>query len=371
MRNLARYTFVAVTLLTTSLWHRPTLGDGLVEGTAGEDQLHDAIDALIHSHAAKDSPLLQLPVDEVILALINTLQGNEAFAGTSPDARRRAYSALTRRYARSESGASADTMMQAYSQILAGLLEPDVRIRKICIKAIAAASREHHVEAAAAVASALRKVRGESNEIVGAEDKAYAAQIPGRAVSTLGSFGQASRPYLADIEEVFRDVRADDSSRWDAVKAMIRIVGIEEALDHFNELDPTGVKVLLWTLAYQGGKTKGTYNTNPLHRKRIRELIVSATRSQDVEVRTAALEALIPAFGLEVVIIRSPEDYQWNPSFIGTIEYMAANDPDSVLQQRAAGALQQFDLDRAVKKILRKREEAAEQGQDTPTTPGG
>ena len=83
-----------------------------------------------------------------------------------------------------------------------------------------------------------------------------------------------------------------------------------------------------------------------------RKLVLKTMTSADVETRKAALQSYMYVYGMDILIIRSPEDHEWNPEPRSALEKMANEDPDPELRNRAA-EMMELDLDQAAAKIRR------------------
>ncbi len=97
----------------------------------------------------------------------------------------------------------------------------------------------------------------------------------------------------------------------------------------------------------------------------VRQFVLKGLKSEDLQVRSGAFEALPISFGEELVIEKSPGDYRINPEFEAAIKELATGEADPGLRERAQGAVGQ--LDDMVRAVLRRRERRA--SQDSGATP--
>lgn len=295
---------------------------------SAREPVHEAIGELkagIEGRARARERLRELPSEQVIASLIRHLREDPAFE--DPAVRGVAYALLDDH--------RAETTDIGREQLLFGL-----------------ANWGYGAEALARV--------GAVPEVVKALGKKLQEGMPTPdvgVVRALGSLGAGARDYLPPIEEVFgNQQRADYTLRFNASKAMVSIGGIERALTHFQQAeDPEGQRIVLSTLGYYGVQTKGIYDTDHRQREQIRAFVLEKLKSDDRGVRRTALtEALGAAFWEDYVVIRSRHDYEMNAQVRAALEYMAANDPDEGLREKA-GELLVADLDPIVAKILRIR----------------
>ena len=137
-----------------------------------------------------------------------------------------------------------------------------------------------------------------------------------------------------------------------------------------------GQKGVMTALAGFIGESDESCNYKPLAEYReardgARKLVLKTMASSDVEARKAALQSYMYVYGMDVLIIRSAEDYEWNPEPRSALERMANEDPDPELRNRAA-EMMELDLEQAAAKIRRSlaRIERQRQREDaTDTTP--
>lgn len=104
-------------------------------------------------------------------------------------------------------------------------------------------------------------------------------------------------------------------------------------------------------------ETRGRYGEDPEVRRKVRDLIIASTRSEHLEIRTAAFEALSVSFGDDLVT-GTPEDYQIDPRYVAALEAMAAAETDPGLRPRLLGTLANLDA-KAEAEFRRQRREKA------------
>jgi len=348
-------------------------------GSEQRTQIRKALDALVQSpvsHDAEDA-FLHMSEEAVVPALVGALRDEDAFSARFPDRRRRVYYVLIQTYLAIGPKRSGEVAKLAYEQIMNGLLEDNYYIKASCAGALAAAPKEVHEEVALAIGSLLRDVlaapHAQVDEAINEETGAPRYCVLD-AVRTLGSLEDFGKPYLSDIERVFRDERASISVRSTALDAMLRlggiVGGIDGVLDQFQDVDSGAATILLGKMGARGAETNGLFDGNPAHQRAIREFVVESLESPSVEVRRAAFESLIFVFGDAGVVFDSPSNYRLNPEIEQALAKIAACEADGGLRQRAAGALQQLRerLDLAAQKILRKRQDRGNQPHDRDGT---
>ena len=176
-------------------------------------------------------------------------------------------------------------------------------------------------------------------------------------VFRLGRQGPSMAPYLEHMEAVFANREAGERLRWMAANAMLRIGGLGRALPHFQEIDPVGQKGVMTSLARFIVESDESCNYKPSAEYReardgARKLVLKTMTSSDMEARKAALQSYTYVYGMDVLIIRSSEDYEWNPEPRSALEKMAKEDPDPELRNRAA-EMMELGLDQVAAKIRR------------------
>lgn len=155
---------------------------------------------------------------------------------------------------------------------------------------------------------------------------------------------------------------------------IVRAGARDEALRHLEDLDPVGMGSAIPVCAEQVAKLAApdAANVSPERHKTLeiaRKLVLKALQSPRAETRKAAFEPMIAAFGTDLVVIRSPDDYELQPELRRIFEDMAQNDPDSELRERASYFLDPERLDRKVERILRWRERHEERGNQSEKVP--
>lgn len=250
--------------------------------------------------------------------------------------------------------------------MIAGLSDPYVGIQRMSLDGLMRLPQGDYPNVRAAIDDLWKEVDMEQIATASEPPRDEYSALRGPILRAVSMQGNLAKPYLETIHGILRNAKLDEGIPWYRSKkgirvvaagAIVYIVGIENALPYFQDLDHRGEHHVLRVLISMGTETKGTFNTDAEHRRQIRQIVLQGLTSPNKDVRRAASEALFPVFGDDVVIIHSPDDYEWNPMFIGSLKQMGANNPDEELRQQATHALKQLDLDKVVEKILGKRQQ--------------
>lgn len=194
-----------------------------------------------------------------------------------------------------------------------------------------------------------------------------------RAVARLGADGEV---YVGSIDAALHNASGDHRVRTAAAWAILRIEKLGDAVEHFSDLDPAGMEAAMNALAEQLGELLSEWNVrsrssfafyeeNHEDIEATRAIVIRALQSSRAQTRSAAFEPMVAAYGPDIVVIRSPDDYEFNPQLRAVLADMAANDPDPTLRERATKTLDPQILKRRVARLLRLRERDAKK-QDTP-----
>jgi hypothetical protein len=194
--------------------------------------------------------------------------------------------------------------------------------------------------------------------ILGAEETTDREKL--LLVKAMGDIGKPASAHLKSIERIFKERTADERLRGSAAFAMLKIGGLEYAVERFASADPTGQRALLPYLARYIGETEQTLGSKvdpgfTQHRREARKLVLPAMRSEDVSVRKAALEALPMIYGEEALIIRSRDDYEMDAEYRKAVQEMAMQDSDADLRERAAKMIDPGFVELKVEAIFRRK----------------
>lgn len=283
----------------------------------------------LNSHDAMNA-LRELPSESVLNAVTLHLQSDARFRQTV--VRNLAYALLDHH--------RAEVTLNGVQQLVIGMRECGAGAR-----ALARLGPNAPAEVVTAVGDRLRETVASPND---------------ELLRALGAFGSAARPHIDTVMVVLDNVELSETTRYNALEAMVKIGGtgfLLRELDETDARDAATQRIILWGMAYFGSKTHGTYDTDAAPREKIQRFVLEALRSENKGIREAAFEAMVPAFGEDALIIHSATDYQWNPRFIEPLRALAAGDTDGELRARVTKALEELDLDRAAANVLRKRQE--------------
>ncbi len=293
--------------------------------------------------------LKALPSEEAIPALVEELGTNPLLNSSRAKGRRiLAYQAL-------EAHGAVQTDA-GYGQFAACLDEPGSP-RGLCVAALLDAPERRQPEVIQRVSQFLGDPR--------IEDSAKRTAL--RAISAKGPSAAA---YLEPFLVVFASQTAGEHVRCAAASAILNVGGLKRILPQLQGLDARNEKVTLWALAKFIGQEFDRYQGDlPTEFRealvQVRQFVLKGLKSEDLQVRSAAFEALPLSFGEELVIEESPGDYRINPEFEAAIKELATGEADPGLRERAQGAVGQFDD--LVRAVLRRRERRA--SQDSGATP--
>jgi hypothetical protein len=165
-----------------------------------------------------------------------------------------------------------------------------------------------------------------------------------------GNDAKLMRPILPDIERIFHDPETDRGLRGKSAAAMLCIGPTSQTVAQFT---PTDVPLLMGPIGYLGIETHGTFNTDDATREKIRQLVRGGLRHADREVRTHALEALLPAYSHDFVVEDEEGKHRANPELVQALSEFVANEPDEELRKRAQSVLD--TMDQRVRKHVRRQ----------------
>jgi len=285
--------------------------------------------------------LLAQPPEMVVPAVLRALAENPGFQ--RPGARVVAYRILT--------GLRAAQDAETVKRIISDVNAPDPAVQAACISALALASSDEGARVATALIPLLSDAKADP----------YVKQ---KALETLARVGRSATDALPIVESLFQDESADEQIRWAAAWAMMSVGGLPYAIEQFQHLDATGLKVVLWALPrhiVEHGDRK-RYVDDPKFeeaRNRAVAIVHEGLASENLDIRKGAFEALLPVYGPRVVTVVDGRA-AWNPRVEEALRHMAATEPDEGLRSRAEGVLEQYDPQRLAERIERIRQRGAE-----------
>lgn len=279
-----------------------------------------------------------LASSEVIPAIVDAL-ANPTISQRA-DMRKLAYSILAYH--------KAATTKVGYNQLMAGLNDPTPSIQRVCCAALDSTHLAKELNRLSAILV----------------DKTTPERKKEAILRQLVGWGRFARSALDTIEAMFADTEEGERVRWFAARAMLNIGGLRRAMQGFQNLDPTGEKVVMWSFArYIGENTSDGKHLEPEEAKlrpNVQRVVFKALQSPDADVQKAAMEAMAVVYNQDLVVIRSREDYELNPELRPILEEIAENHPDSGLRDRVRDFLSPETVDRMVAMILRERQRQAE-----------
>lgn len=151
----------------------------------------------------------------------------------------------------------------------------------------------------------------------------------------------------------------DDPGMW-LIESMRDIEAIDMLIPKLIAADtPKSSETTLAVFAILGSKTDGLFDGDPLDQKAIRQFVVESFRSPERDVRKAAMQALMPVYGYDLMLFDSPTEYALNPEVEKVMREVASNDPEQEFRDKAARTLKYWEenLDEIAQKFLRKRTE--------------
>lgn len=287
-----------------------------------------------------------VPDDALVPALVDALNRSPRFVKEGT----RAF--LYHRLARS----NAASTEKGFQQFVAGLSDPEVS--KTCAEALLDAPKEKQEQVIGHIRHYLQTTKQPQEIAVG-------SGIDG-VLRAIARKGEDAIVYVDVIDTILHDTSRVKEVRRAAAGAIVEIKPLAEALKHFQNLDPVGMEAAITAWPQQvaklvtkvGGTGQSYYDENRAVVTALRELVLQVLQSPRAETRAAAFEPMIVAYGPEIVLIRSPEDYEFNPQLRPILQNMAANDPDPGLRERAAKLLDPEFLELKVARLLRERARA-------------
>jgi len=308
--------------------------------------------------------LSELPDEAVVVALVTALnrepslkEGRHNFA----------YRMLgVKHAARTEVG---------FQQLTSGLFKPEVA--PDCAEALLDAHPEKQAEALGHIRRYLEltKTPVQANEVNGWRVPPSRNELDVKGVlRAIASKGASAVAYLDVLDAILRDPERDVDVRTAAASAIVNIKSLHEALKHFQGLDDAGMEGALkaWPravaeLMHETRKAgKSFRHEYPELLDALRQLVVMALHSARPETQEAALEPMGLVYGHDLVVIRSAEDYEYNPQLRPMLENMGRNHPDPGVRSQVQRFLGPQEVDRMVANILRERERQAQQKDQEP-----
>ena len=222
-------------------------------------------------------------------------------------------------------GAGGAQSERGLDQLLNGLNDPIVQAESA--RGLAGAPKAEHPR----VAEVLGKLL---------VDRRTSPEALAAAIGTLAHFGEAADGQFERISVLFRAREHDESVRWSAAFAMLRIRGVHRAMPEFADLDPVGEAVLLRSLGRYGAETHGSFGLSNTERDGIRAYVLQRLTSFALEVRVAAVESIGGVYG-NALFDEAPGGKRLNAQVQEALQRRAALETDADLRDRIKQFLDQ------------------------------
>lgn len=293
--------------------------------------------------------------DAVISAIVTALNREVPL---SEGAHNFAYSILQHKgAARTEAG---------FRQLIAGLENSEVT--STCVEALLDAPEHKQGE----VLEHIRRYLKETKTPITSERSKEGHPTPpakneiyvGRVLNAIGRKREDAIPYIDTLDSMLRDPERSLHVRTAAAVAITKIKPLPEAVEHFDDLDAAGLEASLKAWArpvaeliseYRKAK-KSLRDENPLFFQKLRQLTLNGLNSSRPETQEAALEPMACVFSDDLIVIRSREDYEFNPELLPILKRISESHPDTGVRQSVQQLLDPQSIERRVVNILHERQ---------------
>jgi len=348
------YLLFSGALLTGIVFATSTVGNAVAEGRPTPEQVRRLWEESMTSsdrsvRTASGSRLRQLPVEVVTPTIENMLKSDERFQ-EQPWWRNRAYSIVL--YCKGTRG-DADVRLA-----LAGLSDPDEQIQSCSLGILSQLPPGDYPEVRTAVAEMWESERIEDLPTASTRaDDEYSRLHSGILVAGLACGVVDESTGVELLRGIARNRSLEQNIRLRAVSEMLEREGFKKGLNLVAGLDAGVVKSVVNDLSHDAVQSDWTFGGDVDKQSAARGFVLEQMTHENVEVRRAALNALVQVYGKDWVTIRSQTDFEINPVVRSAIARMADRDPDATLREAAAEWLDYAEprVERAVKTFLDER----------------
>lgn len=236
------------------------------------------------------SQLMSLPNEEVVTAIITVLAEDPRFADGA--ARKEAFRLLLLK--------GAARYRQGVDLFIVGIADEEVQVQ--CLRGLALAEPDQHDRVLIALGDVLsneQMPRNAMREALETTRKLCAhdyrrVKPPSQAI---GSESDAVARILARALGIFNTSEFDMSVRSAASQLLLSVSDPTTVVPLLFGSDAEGQVGALWALTRLGAETKGKLRVAPEQRGHIRDFVLGAFMSPSVDVRKAAVGAIVGVFG--------------------------------------------------------------------------